>query len=314
MAVLSTWSRGRDRSARPSWSTSPQSLTIEVCIDSVESAIAWVTLAATNHPLLSSALSIRAHLGRADRLELCGNLGVGGGTTPSIGLFKQVRAAIPGTPIMVMVRPRTGDFFYSEAELEVMKEDIRAFRDAGADGVVFGILNKDGRIDVDHTQSLAQEAGDMQICFHRAFDMSSQDVLTAHLDISKIPQVTRILTSGQAPTAPSPAALPKLRTLIRTASHMPASATILVGSGVNAQTIGPLLKELLPCGLREVHLSGGSWVASEMEFRRPQMGMGVGGDGEWGIWRTSEERVREVRSIVDAAWEQFVENTKVETN
>ena len=93
---------------------------------------------------------------------------------------------------------------------------------------------------------------------------------------------------------------------------MPASAKILVGSGVNGRTIGPLLEELLPCGLCEVHLSGGGWVASEMEFRRPEMGMGVGGDGEWGIWRTSEERVREVRRIVDATWERFVEKTKDE--
>lgn len=91
---------------------------------------------------------------------------------------------------------------------------------------------------------------------------------------------------------------------------MPASATILVGSGVNARTIGPLLEELLPCGLREVHLSGGGWVASEMGFRRPGLGMGIGGDGEWGVWRTSEERIREVRTLADAAWKDFEEKTK----
>ena len=87
---------------------------------------------------------------------------------------------------------------------------------------------------------------------------------------------------------------------------MPASATILVGSGVNPRTIGPLLQELLPCGLREVHLSGGGWIASEMEFRREGMGMGIGGDGEWGIWRTDEDRVRDVRRQVDQAWKEFV--------
>ena len=116
--------------------------------------------------------------------------------------------------------------------------------------------------------------------------------------------------SGQAPSAPTPNALPKLRTLIRTASRMPASATILVGSGVNPRTIGPLLQELLPCGLREVHLSGGGWIASEMEFRREGMGMGIGGDGEWGIWRTDEDRVRDVRRQVDEAWKEFVGKTK----
>lgn len=136
------------------------------------------------------------------------------------------------------------------------------------------------------------------------------EAYTAHLDVSAVPQITRILTSGQAPTAASPTALPKLQTLVRTASHIPASPTILVGSGVNAHTIGPLLEELLPYGLREVHLSGGAWVPSEMEFRRPDLGMGVGGDGEWGVWRTSEERIREVRALADVAWTEFREKAK----
>ena len=117
--------------------------------------------------------------------------------------------------------------------------------------------------------------------------------------------------SGQAPTASSPDALPRLRTLIRTASRMPSAARILVGSGVNARTVGLLLNELLPCGLREVHLSGGGWVPSEMEFRREGLGMGVGGDGEWGVWRTDEDKVREVRGLVDAAWEEYLEKRKV---
>lgn len=170
--------------------------------------------------------------------------------------------------------------------------------------------------------------------------MSSQDVISgkfmrcvisfaisitlspAHLDVSSVPQVTRILTrcvnrltsnslltflpSGQAPTAPSSDALPTLRTLIRTASRMPSAARILVGSGINTRTVGPLLSELLPCGLREVHLSGGGWTSSEMTFRREGMGMGIGGDGEWGVWRTDKQRIREVRGLVDAAWNEFV--------
>ncbi|RDX51132.1 hypothetical protein OH76DRAFT_1347715, partial [Lentinus brumalis] len=267
---------------------------IEVCIDSVESALA-------------------AHRGGADRLELCGNLGLGGGITPSLGLFIEVRAAIPQTPIMVMVRPRAGDFLYTDAELRVMQADIRAFKDAGADGVVLGVLRKDGKVDVQRTKLLAAEAAPMQVCFHRAFDMCSQDVLTAHLEVSRIPQITRILTSGHAPTASSPAALPMLRTLIRTASRMPSAARILVGSGINARTIGPLLRELLPCGLREVHLSGGGWVPSEMEFRREGLGMGVGGEGEWGIWRTDEEKIREVTRLVDEAWKEFVERERKRT-
>lgn len=105
-----------------------------------------------------------------------------------------------------------------------------------------------------------------------------------------------------------------LRTLIRTASRMPSSARVLVGSGVNARTIGPLLGELLPCGLREVHLSGGGWVPSEMEFRREGLGMGVGGDGEWGIWRTDEGNIRAVRGLVDDAWRDFVQGEEERAN
>ncbi|CDO73444.1 hypothetical protein BN946_scf185013.g79 [Trametes cinnabarina] len=232
-----------------------------------------------------------------------------GGTTPSIGLFKAVREATPqGTPIMVMIRPRVGDFFYTDAELQVMREDVRIFKAAGADGVVIGILQKDGRIDVTRTKILAAEAAPLQVCFHRAVDMSSQDILSAHLDVSSIPHVTRMLTSGQAPTATTPAALPSLRMLLRTASRMPSSAKVLVGSGINANTVGPLLAELLPCGLREIHLSGGEWVPSEMEFRREGMSMGVGGEADWAIWRTSEEKVREVREVVDRVWSEFAES------
>ncbi|KAI8990694.1 copper homeostasis CutC domain-containing protein [Trametes punicea] len=270
-------------------SLTAQRVTIEVCVDSVESAIAAIR-------------------GGADRLELCGNLGIGGGTTPSIGLFRAVREAVPhGIPIMAMVRPRTGDFLYTDPELRVMREDIRAFKEAGADGVVLGILLQDGRIDIARTTLLAEEAVPMQVCFHRAVDMSSQDLLTAHLDISGILPITRMLTSGQAQTAPSPSALPTLRTLLRTASRMPSSAKVLVGSGINAHTVGPLLAELLPCGLREIHLSAGGWIPSEMEFRREGMGMGVDGEGEWAVWRTSEEKVRAVRDLADKAWSEFAE-------
>jgi copper homeostasis protein CutC len=90
----------------------------------------------------------------ANRLELCGSLAVGGGTTPSIGLYKTIRMALPNTPIMVMIRPRVGDFQYSKHEVRVMLEDISAFKAAKADGIVVGSLNKDGTIDVEVTTQL----------------------------------------------------------------------------------------------------------------------------------------------------------------
>jgi copper homeostasis protein len=105
----------------------------------------------------------------ADRLEVCGNLGIGGGTTPSLGLIRAIQRAVPHIPIMVslspsptytapehekqaMVRPRTGDFLYSEEELDVMLEDIGLFKSVGIAGVVFGLLNRDGTVDVPRTR------------------------------------------------------------------------------------------------------------------------------------------------------------------
>ncbi|KAF5388520.1 hypothetical protein D9757_004690 [Collybiopsis confluens] len=112
-----------------------KSILFEICIDSVESAL-------------------NAVHGGASRLELCGNLGVGGGTTPSLGLFKTVHKAIKpyNIPVMVMIRPRTGDFLYSDADMEVMLEDIRAFKELDVQGFVFGVLTREGRVDVERTR------------------------------------------------------------------------------------------------------------------------------------------------------------------
>ncbi|OBZ79237.1 Copper homeostasis protein CutC [Grifola frondosa] len=276
-----------------------KTIVIEVCIDSVESAISAVH-------------------GGADRLELCGNLGLGGGTTPSLGLFRAVRKAVPETPIMVMVRPRTGDFLYSNAELTVMLEDVRIFKEAGASGVVFGVLHKDGRVDVPRTTTLVEEASPMQgwfkslhfstlfdyVCFHRAFDMTNDPLegMAMILATSQHHETAFCRHSGHGVSAPS--SLPMLRTLL-SAHHM-TSPTILPGSGINARTVGPLLAALLSYGVREIHLSGGSWMSGAMEHQPQGMGMGVGGEGEWGIWRTSEDRVREVRIAADQAWKEYV--------
>lgn len=89
--------------------------------------------------------------GGANRLELCSNLGLGGGTTPSLGLYRSVRKVAKDVPVAVMIRPRTGDFLYSKHELQNMLEDITIFKSEGVEGVVIGALTKDGEVDRDST-------------------------------------------------------------------------------------------------------------------------------------------------------------------
>ncbi|KAL0068635.1 hypothetical protein AAF712_004351 [Marasmius tenuissimus] len=249
--------------------TQPQIL-IEVCVDSVESAL-------------------NAVRGGADRLELCSNLGLGGGTTPSIGLLRAVQSKMPNVPIMAMVRPRTGDFVYTKNEVDIMLEDIKAFKDAGVQGVVFGILTTDGRVDCERTKRLVEATAPLQGV---AFDMA-KDPYQAFRDVASIPGITRILTSGHKTSVVD--ALDVVRKLVQF-SRDESGPSILPGSGINAQTVEKVLHELTPS---EVHMSGGGWVDAEMEFKRDGMGMGVGGERDWSIWRTSEAAVRNVRNIVD---------------
>ncbi|KAJ6502664.1 CutC family-domain-containing protein [Mycena vulgaris] len=264
--------------------TSP--IVIEVCVDSVRSAL-------------------NAVRGGADRLEVCANLGVGGGITPSLGLLKAIQKASVDVPTMAMIRPRTGDFLYSDDEIEVMLEDIRVFKRHGVRGVVLGALKADGRVDIDATKRLVDEALPLQVCFHRAFDMT-RDADEALRDVMRIGGVSRILTSGHGQTA-----LQSLETLERLcqttqklAEDLPSVLSILPGSGINQATVGPILSALLPQGLMEIHLSGGSWVESRMVHRRDGLGMGVG-ESEWGVWETNEAKVRDVRQFADAVWAEY---------
>ncbi|KAF9074857.1 copper homeostasis CutC domain-containing protein [Rhodocollybia butyracea] len=255
---------------------------IEVCIDSVDSAI-------------------NAARGGADRLELCGNLGLGGGSTPSLGLLKAVQKAVT-LPIMVMIRPRTGDFLYSDSEMETMLEDIKIFKDHGVQGFVFGVLTPEGRVDVVRTKrEVILLTSKSSVCFHRAFDMT-RDVKEAIGDVLKIDRVTRILTRGLILTCSGQGksvseSLDVLAWLQETSRA--AGVTVMPGSGINPHTVGPILDRLLPLGLSEIHLSAGSWVEGAMSFRRDGMDMGVG-NGEWDIWRTNEETVQNVRQQVES--------------
>ena len=126
---------------------------IEACVDSYASAMA-------------------AARGGADRLELCANLAIGG-TTPSLPLFRQVRRDCP-VKVNVLIRPRFGDFLYDQAELEEMAEEIDAFRELGANGVVIGVLTPEGALDQAAMARLMERAGGMEVTLHRAFDMTDR--------------------------------------------------------------------------------------------------------------------------------------------
>ncbi|OAX32508.1 hypothetical protein K503DRAFT_794740 [Rhizopogon vinicolor AM-OR11-026] len=234
------------------------SLILEVCVDSTESASAAVEAG-------------------ADRLELCGNLGLGGGTTPSLGLLKAVRRVAPTVPIMT------------------------CFRENSVQGVVFGVLTPEGDVDVMRTRRLVLEASPLQVCFHRAFDMT-RDAMNAWHQLSNIHGITRILTrqAGQGITVASASSLDVLKTLLDHTNDRDPRIEILPGSGVNSSTVDALCQALLPHGLREVHMSGGHWIDGASVWRRDGMGMGVGGAGEWGIWRTRVSAIRAVKEIIDS--------------
>jgi len=149
-------------------------LRLEACVNSVESAV-------------------EAAIGGADRVELCDNLH-DGGTTPSIGAIEAAREKLE-IDVNVIIRPRGGDFLYSDLELDIMKRDIAAARAAGADGVVFGILKPDGAVNVEQSRRLVELAKPMSATFHRAFDMCAdpfaalEDLVS--LGVGKIPQSGR---------------------------------------------------------------------------------------------------------------------------
>ncbi len=134
----------------------------------------------------------------ANRIELCSDLN-NDGLTPPVGLMRETCNALK-IPVMVMIRPRAGNFIYSEIEIAKMKSEIDEAKRAGAAGVVFGLLTNENKIDEKNTMLLAGYAHPLPVTFHKAIDVLDNPVEGA-VKISKIPGVTRILTSGGKATA-----------------------------------------------------------------------------------------------------------------
>jgi copper homeostasis protein len=185
--------------------------------------------------------ALAAHRGGADRVELCGNLNIGG-VTPSVELMRKVRAQLR-IPIFGMIRPRGGEFVYSEAEFAEMKSSIGEAKQAGMDGVVAGILTSEGSVDMERTRELVAMARPLPLTFHRAFD-DCGDLRRALEEV--IPTgASRILTSGGAKSALEGAAL--LAELVAAAGSR---ITIVPGAGISASNIARVVKET---GAREFH-------------------------------------------------------------
>ena len=226
----------------------------------------------------SVASCIAAQEGGADRVELCSGIPEGG-TTPSFGMIRKARASID-IALNVIIRPRGGDFLYSEDELEEMIHDISIAKELGADGLVFGCLTKEGNIDKRAMSILIEAAGGLPVTFHRAFDHSA-DPLKALEDIIEL-GCARILTSGCRPTALEGADL--LAQLVKKAGER---IIIMPGCGVNEGNIAEIARL---SGAREFHFSAREPVESGMLFRNPDVAMGSEED-PYGTVRTTAARV-----------------------
>lgn len=233
----------------------------EVCANSVESCLA-------------------AQLGGADRVELCAGIPEGG-TTPSYGEIKTARRLLNQTRLHVIIRPRGGDFLYSDLETERMIEDIKMCKSLGVDGVVFGCLTRQGDIDIPRNTILAKHAEGMATTFHRAFDRCRLpfEALRCITDL----KFDRILTSGQQPTAE--AGIPMLKALNQEANGQ---IIIMAGCGINETNIRHIATET---HINEFHFSAREKVASLMEHVDTAVCMGSPGQDETTIERTTAQRV-----------------------
>lgn len=236
---------------------------LEACVDSLESAL-------------------EAKAGGATRLELCANLLIGG-TTPALSLVRRVKGET-GLPVHALLRPRFGDFLYSDGEWSMMEEDAAALLEAGADAVVSGALTREGDLDgerISRMVSLAHRAG-KRFTLHRAFDLC-RDPLEALEQCNKL-GVDILLTSGQKNTCVE--GLPLLKELWEWAGQV----ELLIGAGVDAQAIRQVRQELP--GARCFHMSGKKVVESAMLYRKEGVSMGLPTFSEYEIWRTDREKIR----------------------
>lgn len=216
----------------------------EICANSVESCLA-------------------AQAGGADRVELCAGIPEGG-TTPSCGEISIAREMLTDTRLHVIIRPRGGDFLYSDIEVRTMLKDIETARKLGADGVVFGCLTAKGEVDLPVMRKLMEASEGLSVTFHRAFDVCChpKEALEQIIELG----CDRILTSGQQPTAEL--GIPLLKELQEQSAGR---IVLLAGCGVNEKNIARIALET---GIKEFHFSARESITSKMEYRNEIVSMG----------------------------------------
>lgn len=241
---------------------------LEVSVDSVESAV-------------------NGEAGGADRLELCGDFIVGG-VTPSIALFERTRERT-SIPIHVLLRPRFGDFLYSEEEMEILVRQAKLFSEAGADCLVIGCLTPDGRLDAEAMKRIIDAAGATPVNLHRAFDMCRD--LDEALETAKELGISTILTSGGYASA-----IEGMDVLDRLKKQA-GTVDIMAGAGMNAKNIRQMKEHT---AITTFHMSGKCTLQSKMQYRNPRVSMGLPTLSEYEIIRTDTAQIRAARAAVDA--------------
>jgi copper homeostasis protein len=234
---------------------------LEICADSVESAVA-------------------AQYGGASRVELCSNL-LEGGVTPSAGLISMVRRKLD-IDLYVMIRPRGGDFCYSAEEFATMENDVHVAKQLGANGIVLGVLREDGNVDIARTRCLVEMARPLKTTFHRAFDMSRnltqslEDVIKAGTD--------RVLTSGGEQKAED--GICTIAQLVKAANQR---ISLMVGSGITRSNVRRVIDAT---GVREIHASMRVQTPSPMRHHNENISMGLGNGSEYQRTVVLQEDVR----------------------
>lgn len=241
---------------------------LEICVGSIDSCL-------------------EAQKGGADRVELCADL-VEGGITPDYATIVYAKENLK-IDTMVMIRPRGGDFMYNDLEFSLMKENIQLCKRVGVKGVVFGLLSPEGDVDIERVSQLVKIAYPLEVCFHRAIDMT-KDYDKAFRGII-ICGCNRVLTSGQKNKA-----IEGIANIAEVQKKYGSQIEIMAGSGVNAQNVEEIYRQ---SGINNFHFSAKQVIEGAMIFRQKDVSMGNEYIDEYSITITDTNKVRQVREILD---------------